>query len=335
VVSNLVLRPRTGLDAGFERYDANLPDVEVKRGTPERTAGPTTDAAIAMLGELLADASARVFLWVHYQDPHGPYTPPAALRDRQLERARRAPDGLRELAVSQSWRGIGVLPSYQFLPPHRDVAFYRAGYAGEVAHLDHELGRLLDALAARGILERGVVVFTADHGESLGEDDYWFAHGEHLTDPSVHVPLLIRVPGRGPATRDETASLVDVLPTVAALFGLAREPELRGVDLLSRTPADANRAVYFRTLDGASRERSGLVRAGYKLIRTRGERGVGVRLFQLPDETHNLATSSPALVRSLSLALEAGRLEPGFEAVAPKLSEADRQALRSLGYATD
>jgi len=335
VVSNLVLRERTGLNAGFDRYDANLPEVEARRGTSERTAGPTTDAAIAMLGELLGNEADRVFLWVHYQDPHGPYTPPDALRARFLERERNAPGGLRELKISRGWRGIGVLPSYQYLPPHREVAFYRAGYAGEVAHLDRELGRLLEALSERGILERSVVVFTADHGESLGEDDYWFAHGEHLTDPSVHVPLLIRVPGLGGATRDDTASLVDVLPTVAALFGVETERDLRGVDLLSRTPARDDRAVYFRTLEGASRKRSGLVRSGYKLIRTENDGRAEVRLFQLPDETRNLAASSPELARSLGLQLDAGRLASRFDAVAPKLSEEERKALRSIGYATD
>ena len=335
VVSNLVLRERTGLNAGFDRYDANLPEAEAQRGTSERTAGPTTDAAIAMLDALLGDEVARAFLWVHSQDPHGPYTPPDALRTRFLERERRAPGGLRELKVSQGWRGIGVLPRYQFLPPHREVAFYRAGYAGEVAHLDRELGRLFEALAERGILERSVVVFTADHGESLGEDDYWFAHGEHLSDPSVHVPLLVRVPGLDGSTRDDTASLVDVLPTVAALFGFAAEPDLHGVDLLSRIPAGGDRAVYFRTLEGAARKRSGLVQAGYQLIRTESDGGAEERLFQLSDETRNLASSSPELTRALRLRLDAGRLASRSAAPAPEPTAAEREALRSLGYATD
>jgi arylsulfatase len=335
VVSSLVLRERAGLASGFDRYDANLPDAEAQRGAPERTAGPTTDAAIAMLGELLADEVSRAFLWVHYQDPHGPYTPPDALRDRQLDRERQAPGGLRELEVSPGWRGIGVLPQYQYLPPHREVAFYRAGYSGEVTYLDREVGRLLDALADRGILERSVVVFTADHGESLGEDDYWFAHGEHLTDPSIHVPLLIRVPGLGGATRDETASLIDVLPTLAALFDFESEPDLRGVDLLSRAPAPGGRAIYFRTLDGASRARRGLVQDGYKLIRSKSDSGTDVRLFHLPDETLNLVGRSPELARSLGLQLDAVRLAPRFDAQAPELSEAEREALRSIGYGTD
>jgi arylsulfatase A-like enzyme len=335
VVSNLVLRERAGLNAGFDRYDADLPDAEARRGTPERTAAATTDAAIAMLGALLVDEATRVFLWVHYQDPHGPYTPPDALRQRRLEQELRAPGGLRELKVSPGWRGIGALPSYQYLPPHRQVAFYRAGYAGEVAYLDEQVGRLLDGLAERGILDRAVVVFTADHGESLGEDDYWFAHGEHLTEPSVRVPLFFRVPGLTGASHSQTASLVDVLPTLAAIFDFETAPDLRGIDLLSSAPAPAERTVYFRTLDGASRARSGLVRDGYKLVRTEREGGAEVRLFQLPDETRDLAARSPELAQSLARELDAGRLEPGFEAEAPRLSEADREAFRALGYATD
>ena len=89
VVSNLVLRERTGLNAGFEHYDANLPDVEAQRARPERTAGPTTDAAIAMLGELLADESARALSLGALSGPARPLHA-ARCAARPLPRARSA-----------------------------------------------------------------------------------------------------------------------------------------------------------------------------------------------------------------------------------------------------
>jgi arylsulfatase len=335
VVSNFVLRERTRLDAGFERYDAQLPEVEARRGTPERTAAPTTDAALAMLRELLAGPEARVFLWVHYQDPHGPYTPPEALRAAELGRERLAPDGRRELRVSTRWRGQGAIPSYQYLPPHREAAYYRAGYAGEVRHLDREVGRLLEGLDAQGVLAHSVVVFTADHGESLGEDDYWFAHGERLSDASVRVPLLIFVPGLRGATHARSASLVDVLPTLAARFGFALAGDLRGVDLLARDGGEDERAVFFRTLAGASRARSGVVQAGYKLIRSPGAAGIEEQLFRLPDESVDLAGDAPERARALAQRLETGAPGAADAASEPPLSAAEREALRSLGYVAD
>ena len=60
------------------------------------------------------------------------------------------------------------------------------------------------------MMDAALIVFVADHGESLGERNYWFAHGDFLGEVLVRVPFFVRVPGRAPETRGDVVSLVDL-----------------------------------------------------------------------------------------------------------------------------
>jgi arylsulfatase len=336
VVSNYVLRQGTGFEQGFEIYDATFPQREANREMPERIAGATTDAALEVLDRLRAGGR-PVFLWVHYQDPHGPYTPPGELRERFLEAARRAPGGDRRLEVDPEHRGHGSIPAYQSVGGHGDVAFYRAGYDGEVAYLDAEVARLLDGLDERGLLERAFVVFTADHGESLGEDDYWFAHGEYLTEPLVRVPLAFRVPGRAPERRGDLAALVDVFPTLLGMLGIAAAPGQPGRDLLApgAEAEGAGRAVYLAALHGAPVPRFGLVADGHQYLVSDEPGGRHESLRRL-GEGRELATAEPERLAAMRERLD--RVRAGIrhapERVQP-LGPAEKERLRQLGYVVD
>src|SRR5262249_41581781 len=109
------------------------------------------------------------------------------------------------------------------------------------------------------------VIFTADHGEGLGENDYWFAHGEYLTDVLVHVPLLVRVADLSPRTRGGVASQLDIVPTVSRLVGLPTDPGAPGRHLL----ADGSSTVFLATLEDATVPRFGLVAGVHKYVRSR------------------------------------------------------------------
>jgi len=256
--------PLFGARPGFERYDDRLPNQERTRGVAERIATPTTDDAISLLDELEWTSDESLFLWVHYQDPHGPYTPPAGLREEYLAAERSRPGGTQRLPILRGQVGIAGIPAYQALAGRRDVAFYRAGYDGEIRYFDRELGRLLSALEERDLLDSSVVVFTSDHGEGFGQDNYWFSHGELLTEDSVRIPLLIRSPGIESGHRLEPASLVDVVPTILGLLGLAA-PETAGQDLLKAD--DGDRPIYLSTLGTADVLKHGIVYRGFKSVR--------------------------------------------------------------------
>ena len=238
IVSNWVLRraPKpagdVGVQQGFEHFDDRMESRELNRAAFERRAPDTTDAALAWLES--ADASEPFFLWVHYQDPHGPYAPPAGLARKFATDAGDEP----ELTLGDSVLGRGQLPSYQVLGDERRPSVYRDLYDAEIRAFDRALGRLLGALRERGLLEDALVILTADHGESLGEHDYWFCHGENLHREVVRVPLIVRPPSGSSAPRGrvaQVATLVDVWPTVLEAFGLDPGPTL-GRSLLAPLP---------------------------------------------------------------------------------------------------
>jgi len=296
VVSNWVLRrrpelPDAGVQQGFAHFDDRMDEVEPSRpDLRERRATRTTDAALAWLDG--RDGARPFFLWVHYQDPHGPYTPPDdCLRPPVLGSP---PEP--ELAVGTDQRGRGVLPAYQVVDDERRPEAYRARYEGEIRYFDRELGRLLDGLRARGILERALLVFTADHGEALGEHGHYFAHGHDLHRELVRVPLLLRPPGgaREAGRVAAPASHLDLFPTVLGFFGL--EPgTCRGVDLRAADPpAERVLPQYLRGGWGATSAR-------YRLLVEGGKQS----LYDLeadPDEQHDLAPGAAELVLRLAQA---------------------------------
>ena len=163
-VSGFPLDRRFGFDRGFELYDDRLPKGNDRRRTPyvERFADATTDAALRWLPTLrpaTGPSPAPWFLWVHYYDPHAPYEPPPDLAER----------------------------------------FRASPYDGEVAFVDRQLARLLQAIDASGESARTIVLVTADHGESLGEHGEG-THGIFIYDATLRVPWVMAGP-RVPAGR--------------------------------------------------------------------------------------------------------------------------------------
>jgi arylsulfatase A-like enzyme len=336
VVSNFVLRRNSGLAVGFDHYDDTLPQTEAVRRWPERIASSTTDAAIAALEAWPEDPGAHSFLWVHFQDPHGPYTPPDGYRERFLTIERDAPDGEHELPQKTGRGGRGLLPSYQQIGDARGVAFYRAGYDGEIAYLDEEVGRLLIAIDERGPKQRNVVVFTADHGESLGEQNYWFAHGERLSDPLVRVPLMIRAPGVDPEVRSDIASLVDLYPTLLGLT-IGAPSDARGRNLMVPREQRRPSEPYLATLGSGSQKRIGIVEGPNKLVLTRVGSYWKPELYRHPMDGPERRSNRPEIRDRLRAKLDLFRnnLKHREPELRQRLSSDAQQKLRALGYAED
>jgi len=222
-VGNILLTRRTGIGTGFGTFDDELATPELNRpDVVERLATDTTDRAIAWLEE---DDSRPQFLWVHYQDPHGPYTPPED--DLALFRAP-TPPGERELPLGKGNQDRDVIPPYQALPEMRHPSEYVARYAAEIHYADREIARLVAAAEQRAGVRPLVLLVTADHGESLGESGHYFMH-THTTTPDVaHVPLILRAPDLEPARFPATVGHVDVMPTLLDLAGLEIPPGVDG-----------------------------------------------------------------------------------------------------------
>lgn len=335
VVGNFVLRRASGVARGFDVFDDRFSTHERVRRWPERAAEDTTDAALDVLAECTAQGSVPCLLWVHYQDPHGPYTPPAGRREALLEAEQQAADGARRLPAGDDHFGFGSIPRYQFLDGRHDVAFYRAGYRAEVRYADEQIGRLLAGVRERGLWDDALVVFAADHGESLGEGDVWFAHGSRLSDEQVRVPLLIRIPGRPAGRRGDLVSLIDVYPTLLALVTHEPPDETRlGRDLLQPGAESSGSRPYLSTLGGAETLRFALVEDGFKFVATQRGAVFDGALHRLGHEDVDLTAAAPQLAARMRGDLDAlrARIDRGASETPQTLSERDRELLRGLGY---
>ena len=227
VVSNLVLTAEAiGLSTRFEHYDDFVDEREQRRSVHERRASRTTDAAVRwLLNE--RDPGRPHFLWVHYNDPHGPYTPPSSETPLDFQHGSSAPFDAEK-----------VLP-YQRLEGVEDGNEYVDRYDEEIAYTDREIGRLLRVYRKYGLDEDAVVIFTADHGETMLEHELWFNHGFHVWESIMRVPLAIRRPERGAGRLATPVSLVDLMPTVLSEVGLSVPSGLDGKPMAERTPQDA------------------------------------------------------------------------------------------------
>ena len=106
---------------------------------------------------------------------------------------------------------------------------------------------MLDAFEDEASGRESIVLLTADHGESIGEDDFWFAHGHTTLPPLSHVPFVLRAPGIPTGRSDAVVSHVDVLPTLLDLAGLPADTEASGIALapiLREGGAPPERFVY-------------------------------------------------------------------------------------------
>ncbi|MDH3404120.1 MAG: sulfatase [Acidobacteriota bacterium] len=321
-VGNWTLRDRiSGLGEHFEEYYEVLDKhrwLGVFKG--EATAEDLTDRALAWLDEWSDEGRAKPFLlWVHYVEPHAPY-------ELQSDFAAQVGEGA---AGDRRYR-----------------------YDTEIAFADHHIGRLVDGVGE--LLPDGelVTVLVADHGESLGEHDYW-GHGRHLFDATLHVPMGILWPGRiAPAVVAEPALITDLAPTLLSLAGLPVPGFYSGRDwsptLLAGEPPAAGRVTHYQAHRGAVQRRDapqrvreqGLLEVARlaggrkEILRiTNGRR----RVFDVhadPAESRSqVADDSPpsadlqAWLRVVRQGLQRSDEEPP-----PALDDEDLEALRDLGY---
>jgi arylsulfatase A-like enzyme len=312
VVAGPWLHRGFGLLQGFEFVD------DAVSGFAGRPAELVTDRAIRWLDE--QGPAQPWFLFVNYFDPHFPYTPPDEFRVFPGSRNRFQPPttellrGERELSGSERRALVGR-------------------YDAEIRYMDHHLGRLLDAVHARG--EAALIVVTADHGEAFGEGGR-HQHTYWLSDELLRVPLLIRYPDRrGAGTLDDApVQLVDVLPLVADELGLEIPQRLDGIAPGHRETAFAelyrSPTAVVRHGDRFDRDLVAAIAWPHKLVRSdRGEESL-VRLHEdLREEPSRDAAASVRLGSELATRdWTRGKPVAPSQAIDPEIAE----ALRRLGY---
>lgn len=249
----------TGWPAGFDRLAlaGGLRALGLRASPPRRGADRVVDRAVRHL----AAAPGQSFTWVHLVDPEPPYDPPPPYDERYY-------GGDDPRAGAPTLGARGVLPPSQgaVLGQVVDPRYAEARYDGEVAWTDAQVGRLLDAVDAAGAASTTLVVVAGASGQVQREAEPWFG-GRTLVEAAVHVPIVLRLPGRVPVGERlaTPVALTDLGPTLldylgletSAVPGTSLRAALEGTGL-GRTKvrvADAEGAV-------AVRARGGFVRRG-------------------------------------------------------------------------
>jgi arylsulfatase A-like enzyme len=295
VVENANIRPELGFDQGFDTFHPL---------NPSQRADDITDK----LAELRDSIRARrpYFLYLHYMDPHRPYTKNPELFD----------------------------------PATRGDERSVSAYDSEIRHVDAHIRRSFEAFSWS---RDTVVVVTADHGEELGEREGFWGHANSLFSETLNVPLLFFGQGVSKGVRVAApVSHVDVLPTLRGLAGAPDAPIQPGVSLwpvVEGSAASLPERVVFADLwkarEGRPEPRArAAIRGRYKRLEAAG----GPYLFDLlldPRETRNRIGLHGREAEELRSALDvfarsARRLEPEYHEVVQDRNT--NEELRALGY---
>jgi arylsulfatase A-like enzyme len=300
IANSVIYSTGTNFEQGFDFYaglhgEGNRPSKLVE-------AAGVVDEALRFLE---ARRGFPTFLYVHTMDPHVPYQPPAPF-DRMFE-PHPTPDH------------PAVDPRYDFKEP-KDRDRLMAQYDGDIAYGDQEFGRFVKTLKERGVYDRALIVFVADHGEEFEDHGKWL-HGRSVFDELIRVPLIVKFPkGQGAGQRlAHQVQTVDILPTVLEAAGLP----------VPAPPIISGRPLQAVLKGGAPEPRAvseishrGFVAHG---IRTREDKYIqrfspeeGELYFNLqkdPKEMANLSGQAPERVRQLRADLEQAMVPNAFRHV--------------------
>jgi len=283
------------------------------------------------------------FLFLHAYDPHAPYWPGEETRQRFAGWYEGDFDPRRlthpnEFARLLKRGEIGA----------DELRYVNDLYDGELAEADRVFGELLDGLRERGLLDTSIVIFTSDHGESLGEHG-WVGHST-VWEEILHVPLLVRFPGgRHAGDVGAPVQLVDLFPTLCAALGIAPPAGLQGRDLTPLVTGErAGETERMRLARVGAKKNQVALRFDdrWKLVFSEAKKeGIGgLHLYDLTSdraESRNLARTAEGRERSADMLAryrrfrEATRADDRRFASTPREGEPspeDEATLRALGY---
>jgi len=191
------------------------------------------DRSIARLREHVETRGDQpFFMWTSFPKPHSPYDPPEPYHRLYDPRDLPAAHGDVSMLAGRNPQITRIRLTHgidRFSPEMIRLA--RAFFYGCVTFQDEMVGRLLDCLEEIGLRDNTIVIYTADHGDLLG--DFGGFYKANMLNGSVRVPAIWSAPGvfRSGVSSSDLVGGQDILPTVAALTGVGLEEEVHGLDL--------------------------------------------------------------------------------------------------------
>ena len=285
----------------------SLAHLPAEGGRARKTAAQINRDFLDWLSE--QDNGRPFFVFLNYFDAHAPYIVPGGC-DRHFGRRAETPA---ELALLRDWES-----RVKQKVPEGEATLVSDAYDDCIGYLDSQIGRLMEELESRGLLDNTLVVITSDHGEELGEHGL-FGHGRSLYSQEVHVPLVIIAPGGSATGRvvGEPVSLRDLPATFVDLLGYTHDSPFPGESLarywkpgsgrVGTCPSPAFSEVALRDKVSKNPNRApawrgpmqSVVADGRAYIRNADGRAELYDIMNDPAELHDLAgsTESHALLR--------------------------------------
>lgn len=182
------------------------------------------------------------FLWSHYMDPHGPYSPPREYQTVYHD------EYVGMKCAQEMYRRAAVTDPESITEAERQEMVNL--YDEEIRYADAQLGAFLDGLEKRGLLEETMIIVTADHGDAFGEHGY-YGHPRQLDDELLRVPLAVSAPGMSEEEVSVPVSTLDVVPTVMEVAEMTSD-RLPGELLheIARDPGDFDHRTVFSQARG-------------------------------------------------------------------------------------
>ncbi len=305
-----LIRGRPWFGRGYEYYiDPSV------RHTVLTVAVTSEDLNGRAIPWLRAHADEPFFMFIHYWDPHWPYNPPERYRNLFYRGNPLDPDNR---SLDRYWKHpLGAIARDTWLRTPdgviTDAEYVAALYDQEIRHLDDGVAKLVGTLDDLGLGERTLVIFTADHGESLTEHGIYFEH-HGLYDCTLHIPFFARWPGRLPARRRVRPMLQvsDIAPTLLEAVGLPAPSPMEGRSFWKLLTGQDEQTGHDRVITAeCSWEAKWSLRTDrHKFILSREPDFAGHpprQLFDLradPAEDRNLVEDEPELAREMEQALE-------------------------------
>lgn len=267
-----------------------------------------TDSLLKRVCDIIEPSERNLFIYIHLMDPHGPYNPPQGFRLWYEE------------LLKEGLEGEKIEKRSHFDPPwlkHPTVEIRRALYDGEIRHNDSCLQEFIGRLKDLGILDDTLIIFTADHGEFLGEHGLWL----HVLPGFIqvlHVPLIMVYPEGIPVRKriPQNVQLLDIMPTVLDFAHIPKKDMLlqgkslislikgRNVAYWNRRPCysdfkmDSHRPCFYEPYPQAS-----LFLNNFHLLKSLVDKKIVPENFRIFDflsdnqEEHNLAGDGPEDLR--------------------------------------
>ena len=302
-VGAFVLDSKWGLDQGFERYADDFDPSKTRSMSIGGVQRPANEVVDLALPWLETVKHERFFAWLHFYDPHTPYAPPQPFAARYAGRP----------------------------------------YEGEIAFTDAQLGRVIDFLQTRGLLNRTIVAVLADHGEGLGDHGEG-THGFFIYESATRTPFVIRAPFERTSARRvaDPVRTVDLSPTLLDLLGLRALPNaVAGSSLVPLMTGDRSEL----NLDGYAEAMYPLHHYGWSALRALragrfklidAPRPELYDLEQDPGETQNLFQERLALGQRMQTQLRSVEAQAAASASADAppadVDPEVRERLAALGY---